>query len=137
MKIEINNLTKERIDMKFLKGVAKKAEKFVKLKMSDLSVAVVCDARMKALNKKHKKHNYATDVLAFDYSFRFGGQGEIIICLNQAKRQAKELKHSLKQELGILLLHGILHLAGYDDETKKDFNKMKIKQGGIWQKIKS
>jgi probable rRNA maturation factor len=130
MRIEINNLTKEKIDFEFLEKFAKKIFKLVKLNISELSVAIVDDKKMIALNTQHKKHNYTTDVLTFNY-------GEVIICLNQAKRQAKELKHSLKEELGVLLLHGILHLKGYKDETKKDYNKMIIKQEGIWQKIKS
>lgn len=131
MKIEINKLSPEKIDVKFLKKFAERAFKIVKLKkFSELSLVLVCDARMKALNKKYKKRNRTTDVLAFDY-------GEIIICLPQAKRQAKELSHSLKEELGILLVHGILHLLGYDDRTKADFNKMTKKQKGVWEKIKS
>jgi probable rRNA maturation factor len=85
---------------------------------------------MKALNKKYKHEDRATDVLAFDY-------GEVIICFPQAKRQAKELGHSLEKELGILLIHGILHLAGQKDITKKDFDKMSKKQEEIWQKITS
>jgi len=130
MKIEINKLVSDKIGFKFLEKFAKKVLKLIKLDIPELSVAVVDDKKMIALNKQYKKHNYTTDVLAFDY-------GEMIICLDQAKRQAKELKHSLKEELEILLIHGILHLSGYDDGTKKDFNKMKIKQEGIWQKIKS
>jgi probable rRNA maturation factor len=134
MKIEINKLVPDKIDLKFLEKFAKEALKLVKLSIRELSIVVVCDARMKLINKKYRKQNKTTDVLTFDYSKE---QGEIIICLNQAKRQAKKANHSNKEEMEILLLHGILHLAGYKDETKKDFNKMVIKQGGIWQKIKS
>ncbi len=137
MKIEINKLVSDKIDLKFLEKFAKKVFKLIKLNISELSIVIIGDARMKSINKKYRHKNKTTDVLAFDYGLQFGGQGEIIICLNQAKKQAKELKHSLKKELGMLLLHGILHLAGYNDQTKRDYNKMVIKQGGIWQKIKS
>lgn len=130
MKIEINNLTKEKIDLKFLKKFAKKVLKLVKLNIPELSVAVVGDKEMIKLNKQHRKQNKTTDVLAFDY-------GEIIICLNQTKRQAKELKHSLKEELGILLIHGILHLSGYDDETKKQSDAMMKRQDKILIKLKN
>lgn len=134
-KIEINNLTGKKIESGFLKRTAEQTLKFIKLKFSELSVAVVGDREMIKLNKKHRNRNYTTDVLAFDYGLQLGGQGEIIICLDQARKQAKELGHSLKEELGVLLVHGILHLAGYYDETKKDFNKMLKKQKEVWQKI--
>lgn len=121
-KIEISNLTRSRIDQKFLRKIAERVFKIVKLKqLQEISLVIVGDARMKALNKKYRGENRITDVLAFDY-------GEIIICLPQARRQAKELGHSLKEELKTLLIHGILHLAGYKDKTKKDFNKMVKKQ---------
>lgn len=130
MKIEINKLVSDKIGFKFLEKFAKDVLKLIKLDIPELSVAIVDDKKIIALNKKYKNHNHTTDVLAFDY-------GEIIICLDQAKRQAKELKHSLKDELTILLIHGILHLSGYKDETKKDFNKMIKKQKEVWGKIKS
>jgi probable rRNA maturation factor len=136
IKFEINKLTpKKEVDEKFLIGVAKKTAKELKFKKpqdafgeNQISIVLTRDARMKNLNKIYRGKKGITDVLAFDY-------GEIFICVPQAKRQAKELGHSLKQELGILLIHGLLHLAGYDDQTKKEYNKMKKKQEDIWQKI--
>lgn len=138
MKIEINKLVSDKIDLKFLEKFAKDIlsldglgiKNRLKLNIPELSIVIVGDVRMKSINKKYRNKNKTTDVLSFEY-------GEIIICLNQAKRQAKKEKHLLKEELEILLLHGILHLAGYDDQTQKDFNKMINKQEGIWQKIKS
>jgi len=143
MKIEINNLTKAKIEAGFLEKIAEKVLSLDKLgtkiskKFSELGVVLAGDAKMKNLNKQYRKRNYTTDVLAFDYGFQFGGQGEIIICLDQAKRQAKELKHSLKEELAILLIHGILHLAGYDDEMKKQRDEMIKKQNQILLKLKN
>lgn len=134
MKIEVNKLVSDKIDFKFLEKFAKKVLKLVKLNIRELSIVLIGDARMKSINKRYRRQNKTTDVLTFDYGKE---QGEIIICLNQTKRQAKKAKHSLNRELEMLLLHGILHLGGYKDQTQKDYNKMIIKQGGIWQKIKS
>jgi len=129
MKFGINNLTKSKIDKKFLGKVAKKTVQELKLKKFDeISIVIVGDKRIKSLNKKYLKRNRVTDVLAFDY-------GEIFICLPQAKKQAKEMGHSVKEELAILLIHGILHLSGYDDKTKISYNKMVNKQKEIWQKL--
>lgn len=130
MKIEINKLVSDKSGFKFLEKFAKNVLKLIKLDIPELSVAIVDDKKIIALNKKYKNHNYTTDVLAFDY-------GEIIICLDQAKRQAKELKHSLKDELTILLIHGILHLSGYKDETKTQRDAMMKKQDKILIKIKN
>lgn len=131
LNFEINNLTKGKVDRRFLEKVAKQTLKilsFDKLRIKEISLVIIGEAKIKELNKKYRKKNRVTDVLAFDY-------GEIFICLPQAKRQAKQIGHSLKKELAILLIHGILHLAGYDDERKRDYNKIVKKQDEIWQKV--
>lgn len=125
---EINNLTRSKIDKGFLEKVGKKVLKILKIRIPEVSVVIVNEAKIKELNKKYRKRNKVTDVLAFDY-------GEIFICLPRAKKQAKQLKHSLKKELAILLIHGILHLAGYSDETKQDYNKMINKQKELWRRL--
>jgi len=128
MKIEINNLTKSRIDKRFLEKVAKQTFKILKIKLPEVSLAIVGNAKIKEINKKYRKKNKVTDVLSFDY-------GEIFICLPQAKKQAKQLNHPFKKELAILLIHGILHLAGYKDETKKDYKNLLRKEKEVCQKI--
>lgn len=131
MNFEINNLTKSKVDKKFLEKIAEKTLKILSLDFArdeKISIVLVGDAKIKALNKKYRKSNKVTDVLVFDY-------GEIFICLPQARRQAKKLGNILKKELAILLIHAILHLAGYKDKTKKDLNKMLKKQEEICQKI--
>lgn len=126
---EINKLTPDKTSIAFLKRIAEMAAKIIELKeFKTISIAIVCNARMKALNRKYRGKNKTTDVLAFNY-------GEIIISLSQAKLQAKKLGHPLKEELTILLVHGILHLAGYNDETKTGYNKMFKKQKEVCQKL--
>ena len=116
------------VHKKFLEKVAEKTLKILRIKIPEISIVLVSGTKIRELNRKYRKINRVTDVLAFDY-------GEIFICLPQAERQAKQLGHSLKKELAILLIHGILHLAGYDDEKKLDYNKMVRKQEELWQKI--
>lgn len=129
MKFEINNLTKGKVDKKFLERVAKKSLNFLNFEeKTEIGLVIIGEARMRKLNKKYRGKNRVTDVLAFDY-------GEVFICLPQAKKQAKRLGHSFEQELATLLIHGILHLAGYNDKTKEDYNKMAKKQEEIWQKV--
>lgn len=131
MNLEINNLTRDRIDRGFLEKVGKRVFKCLsldKLGITDVSLVIVGEVKIRELNKKYRKKNKVTDVLSFDY-------GEIFICLPQAKKQAKKFGHSLKKELAILLIHGLLHLAGYDDETKRGYNKIVKAQENIWERV--
>lgn len=107
--IEINNLAKERVKEEFLKKVA---ETVLGKKKFDLSVALVGQARIKELNIRYRKANGPTDVLSFSY----GDSGEIILCLPVVKQNAKKYNVSFESELARILIHGILHLLGYDHE---------------------
>jgi len=82
----------------------------------DLTIALVSDRRMRALNRQFRGRDYATDVLSFPSDDR-GFMGDIVIASGVAKRQARDAGHSIQVELRVLSLHGLLHLLGYDHET--------------------
>lgn len=82
-------------------------------RFDEVSIVLVEADVIKDLNRLYRRHNQVTDVLSFAYEER-PWQGDIIICLSQAKRQAKRYGHSLHQELIKLVIHGGLHLLGYD-----------------------
>jgi probable rRNA maturation factor len=88
----------------------------------NLSIVFAGPKRMRALNKKYLGHDYATDVLTFDLG---NSQAEIIICPAVASAQAKAHQTSTEKELILYAIHGILHLAGFDDRTPKDRVKMR------------
>lgn len=120
--IEINNLTREKIDKNFLKEVAKKVLIGENRKERDLSITLVGPGRIKELNKKYRRKNQITDVLAFavdstfqtpDSRFNFD---EIIICPAQVKKNAKKFNTTFREELVRVLIHGILHILGYNHE---------------------
>jgi probable rRNA maturation factor len=71
---------------------------------------ITTDADLRRLNRQFRGKNYATDVLSFP-------PDEMAISLDRAAAQARELHHSLDEELRILMLHGVLHLSGMDHET--------------------
>ena len=71
---------------------------------------------MRALNKRFRRTDKATDVLSFPAGER-GELGDVIIAAGVARRQALAAGHSLQTELRVLALHGLLHLLGYDHET--------------------
>jgi probable rRNA maturation factor len=79
----------------------------------DVSIAFVDDETMKGLNRKFRHKNKTTDVLTFPAD----DTCEIVISLDQARRQAADEKHSIATEVRYLLLHGVLHGLGYDHET--------------------
>jgi rRNA maturation RNase YbeY len=87
---------------------------------SELSIALIGDHEMRPLNAKYRKKNRTTDVLSFAVKDQpeVGGfiLGDVVISVEQARRQAKERKTTLKREMATLLIHGLLHLLGYDHE---------------------
>ena len=92
--------------------------------MTDVSIAIVDDDTMKALNRKFRHRNKTTDVLTFPSD----GSCEIVISVDQARRQAATEKHSLATEVRYLLLHGVLHGLGHDHETDHgEMNALELK----------
>ncbi|MFA4845569.1 MAG: rRNA maturation RNase YbeY [Patescibacteria group bacterium] len=88
-----------------------------------ISVAFVSEPEMKKLNRIWRGKNRVTDVLSFELE---EGEvfGEVLISYEQARRQAKDLGHTTRDELVFLLVHGVLHLFGYDHEKPLDVKKM-------------
>src|SRR5687767_12230133 len=82
----------------------------------DVCVALVSDARMRALNRQFRGKDRVTDVLSFPAETR-GFLGDVVIAAGVAKKQAKAAGHSLNTEIRVLTLHGLLHLLGYDHSS--------------------
>jgi len=110
------------VDQKRLGRTAESILAAARAETAELSVLLISDARMRALNRRYRKKDRTTDVLAFPLRegrfSRFRGKllGDVVISLPAAKRQATEYGHSLRDELERLLVHGVLHLLGYDHE---------------------
>jgi probable rRNA maturation factor len=81
-----------------------------------MTLALVPDARVRALNRQFRHKNQNTDVLSFPADER-GQLGDVVIATGVARRQATAAGHSLQTELRVLALHGLLHLLGYDHEA--------------------
>ena len=83
----------------------------------ELSVAIISDQEMRVLNRRYRRQDKPTDVLSFSSGNQFKTDtefGEVVIAWGVCQRQAKRHKHSTKKEFTILLIHGLLHLCGYD-----------------------
>jgi probable rRNA maturation factor len=97
--------------------------------IGEVSIAFVDDPAMRNLNRKFRGKNKATDVLTFPGE----NSCEIVISVDQARKQAHDEKHSVATELRYLLLHGILHGLGYDHE--KDNGEMNDLEVAVREKV--
>ena len=93
-----------------------------------MSLLLTDDRRIRAINKRFLKHDYATDVVSFD-------TGDIVVSAEYARRYARENGIPFREELARYLVHGTLHLLGYDDKKKKDFKEMHARQEKLLKKI--
>ena len=81
--------------------------------------------QMIKINKKHLKHNYLTDVLAFDYSENSKIQGDVFVSEEKVRANAQEYSQGFPTELMRVMLHGLLHLCGHKDKTLEEQNKIR------------
>ena len=131
--IEINNLSGVPVRKDFLKRVARKVLEDKKTKCQDLSIVLVKPEKIKELNKKYRKKNRPTDVLSFKYN---DNSGEIVICPEEVKKNAKKFSSNFKKESAKVLIHGILHLFGLDHEvSKRKAKAMEEKQNYYLSKV--
>ncbi len=109
----------------------------------ELSVTFVGKQKIKSINRNYRKIDRVTDVISFAFLDNDIGDvclrnknipvalGEIFICCDIAKKQAKQYGHTLKREYAFLFLHGLLHLFGYDHLTEEDEKVMFALQNKI------
>lgn len=104
---------------KLLSKIAHRALEVLGLNRAELSIVLVSDAQIRRLNKLYRNKDKPTDVLSFPICEKVEDWlilGDIVISVDTAKRQAQELGYSLEEELKRLLVHGLVHLLGYDHE---------------------
>jgi probable rRNA maturation factor len=111
VKVEVSGAAVPRLSRREIAAFARRVLRVARGRLDELSVAFVGDATMKTLNRRFRRKNTTTDVLTFP--------DEIVISIDQARRQARDEKHSLATEVRYLLLHGILHALGYDHESDR------------------
>lgn len=120
----LNKQKKTRLALQLLQNFSVKAMRQLKLKSDRAAIAFVTDSEIARLNKTYRKKNKPTDVLSFpaQTTKRVNKNkflGDIAIAPAVARRYAQKNGRSLQTEICILILHGILHLLGYDHETDR------------------
>lgn len=103
---------------------------------AELTIAFLDPEQAKELNKMYRERDYATDVLSFGDPAP-GVLGELAICPQVVQQQAREHGLTFQQELGYMVLHGILHLLGFDHEKSKREEKIMFEiQDSIFEKLR-
>lgn len=111
--------------------------KEMKFKVKSLEINFISGYEIEVLNKSYLKHNNSTDIITFNYSDKKDVlDGEIFISIDDAKENAKIFKVSYKNEISRLIIHGILHLLGFDDTNKKDKIIMKRNENRLLNTVK-
>jgi probable rRNA maturation factor len=127
--VEVRNDTRFAVDLDAVEALVRAVLKAEGVLDGELGVRFVGERRMRALNREYRAEDSVTDVLAFpleddDDRVRGGGEagapprmfGDVIVCMLRAERQAGAAGLPLAVELALVLVHGVLHLLGYDHE---------------------
>lgn len=124
-----NRQTRHKVESDRLLDAARLVLEGEGISRATLSIAVVSDRAIRPLNRRYLQHDYATDVLSFLLDSGPGWlDGEIIVSADTAAAQAPQYDASAEEELLLYVIHGALHLVGYDDNTPTARKQMLVRQ---------
>jgi rRNA maturation RNase YbeY len=130
-----------RLDLRLFRGIA---EAFLSERLGtrpyEISISIVAAPEMAALNEKYLHHSGSTDVITFGYSDRKSSEallGDIFICIDDAVKQAREFRTSWQSEMVRYLVHGVLHLQGYDDLSPAKRRVMKREENRFLKELEA
>ena len=101
--------------------------------LGDINVIVVSDEELLDINKEFLKHNYFTDVITFNYNDNDVVSGDIYVSLDRINENAKLLKNNPEIEFYRVIVHGLLHLLGYNDKTSDQQKLIRSKEDSYLQ----
>lgn len=123
--LKVNSLDK-KLDKLIFHRLLLKLKKDLNFELDSLLLNFVSSVEILKINKEFLNHNYSTDIITFNYSVKsLVFDAEIYISLQDAEKNANKYRISLEQELLRLVIHGVLHLLGYNDISGKDRIVMK------------
>jgi probable rRNA maturation factor len=128
----------KRFSSRKVRKIASAVLRLVEQNQAELSLALVGNAEIQRLNAEYRKKDYPTDVLAFAGEDSPPGSvrllGDVIISIEKAQEQASDRGIGLDEEMATLVIHGVLHLLGYDHErSPKDARIMKRREKEIFR----
>ncbi len=129
--LKVNSVEKT-IDKRLFHRLVLLLKKEFNFDIHSLLINFVTSEYLLKINKEFLQHNYLTDIITFDYSKKkLLFDAELYISLQDACRNAKKYHVSLEQELMRLVIHGVLHLLGYDDKSQKKRTVMKKMENAL------
>jgi probable rRNA maturation factor len=117
-------LSHKKLIINWLDSLIKKE----RAKRGDISYIFCTDKYLLNMNKAYLNHDFYTDVITFDYSEHKLISGDIFISIDRVKDNAKQFNVSFQNELLRVIVHGVLHLCGYNDKTKAQEKQMRAKE---------
>lgn len=130
-----------RVDRRRLRTLAGRILREIGRPRSELSIALVDDAAIAALNARYRGQDRPTDVLSFSllegpHDDRRGALlGDVVVSLETAAVQARRARRSLDDEVLRLLIHGTLHLVGHDHEREGEARRMRAEERRVWRAL--
>ena len=125
-----------KLDKKIAHSIMSELKKILSFTIESLNINFITPDLMIEINKQYLNHNYDTDIITFNYSgSNTNLDGEIFISIGQAIDNSIRFNVNLDSELIRLIVHGILHLLGYDDQKSSDKKKMKIEEDKLTENI--
>jgi len=109
-----------------------------KIKDKELTLLLVDDQYIKKVNKRYLRRTTVTDVISFEYDNVVGDVvlGDVIVSVERALHQSKRYRKEFSEEVCLYIIHGILHLTGYDDTSKVKASRMKKREAELIELIK-
>jgi probable rRNA maturation factor len=135
--IQINKKFEDQVSATYFEEITTKILSFLEIEpQSDLSILIDTDSVLRKLNRTYRGFDKPTDVLSFESDeinpeTGFSALGDIAISFPTAVKQATEAKHPIANEIILLLVHAILHLIGYDHNTKEEKQEMWSEQQSV------
>ena len=130
------------VDRRRLRSRAARALRALGHSRSELSVALVSDDEIRALNERYRDKGEPTDVLSFSLvqgpavEYRGALLGDVVIGLETAARQARRARRSLDDEVARLMIHGVLHVLGHDHEDAGQAKAMQSEERRVWRAVR-
>lgn len=137
IEIRVENADAPAVDIGWLKRSVLAATGHAGRTTARIGVLIVGDDRMRALHRQHSNVDSTTDVLTFPMNDNVTQsiQVDIVVCADEARRRAEELKHAVERELLLYIIHGLLHCCGFDDHTDADAARMHAEEDRILEAI--